>query len=40
MNEKGAQREEKGIGEDNQNRGLQIYSENGLHRDGCLAGFR
>ena len=26
--------------EDGQNRGLQTYSENGLHGDGCLAGLR
>jgi len=40
MNEKGAQWEDKGLEEDGQKRGLQTYSEYGLHGDGCLAGSR
>ena len=40
LNEKGAQWEDKGKEKGGQKRGLQTYSENGLHGDGCLAGLR
>jgi len=40
LNMKGARWEVTGIEEDGQKRGLQTYSENGLHGNGCLAGLR
>jgi hypothetical protein len=36
----GAQWEDEGIEEHGPKRGLQTYSENGLHGDGHLAGLR